>query len=214
MRLLAHAGLTNWPFGDLTPGGFDFIMVDFPWSQRMYSEKGHRKGPQAHYRVMEVEEGKSLPVLDLAAPNCLMWMWAINPMLNRSFELLEAWGFEFKTAGTWLKMTPNGKVAFGTGYILRGSNEPYIIGTRGNPKTSRSVRSGFMGLARRHSEKPEEGFEAAERLMPKANRLEMFSRTNRPGWTSWGDEVGKFNDEHVVVDEAEVVECPKIPNLI
>jgi N6-adenosine-specific RNA methylase IME4 len=194
MRLLAYGGLSNWPFGDLMPGSFDFIMADFAWQQRFYSEKGHEKAPQHHYRTMSLEQGMALPVVDLAAPSCVLWMWAINPMLDKAFVLLKAWGFEFKTAGTWLKTTKNGKVAFGTGYILRGSNEPFLIGTRGKPKTTRSVRSGFTGLVRRHSEKPEEAFVAAERLMPRANRLELFSRTNRPGWQSWGDEAGKFDE--------------------
>lgn len=195
MRLLAYGGLANWPFGDLMPGSFDFMMVDFPWQQEMYSKRGEKKAPQGKYRTMTVQEGVSLPVMDLAAPNTVMWMWAINPMLDQAFLLLRAWGFEFKTAGTWLKTTKHGKIHFGTGYILRGSNEPFLIGTRGNPKTTKSVRSGFTGLARRHSEKPEEAFIAAEKLMPKANRLELFSRTDRPGWQHWGDEVGKFKTE-------------------
>lgn len=195
MRLFAYGGLTNWPFGDLMPGSFDFMMVDYPWHQQLYSEKGYKKAPQAHYRTMSLEEGMALPIMDLAAPNALIWVWAINPMLDKAFMMMSAWGFEFKTAGTWLKTTKNGKIHFGTGYILRGSNEPFLIGTRGKPKTTKSVRSGFTGLARKHSEKPEEAFAAAERLMPRANRLELFSRTNRPGWQHWGDEVGKFDAE-------------------
>ncbi|NTD85451.1 MT-A70 family methyltransferase [Agrobacterium tumefaciens] len=195
MRLFAYGGLTNWPFGDLMPGSFDFMMVDYPWHQKLYSEKGYKKAPQAHYRTMSLEEGMALPIMDLAAPNALIWVWAINPMLDKAFLMMSAWGFEFKTAGTWLKTTKNGKIHFGTGYILRGSNEPFLIGTRGKPKTTKSVRSGFTGLARKHSEKPEEAFAAAEKLMPRANRLELFSRTNRPGWQHWGDEVGKFDAE-------------------
>lgn len=195
MRLLAHAGLANWPFGDLMPHSYDFIMVDYAWGQSFYSEKGTKKAPQKHYRVMPLEVGVTLPVQDLAAPNTVLWLWAINPMLDKAFVLMSSWGFEFKTAGTWLKRTKHGKIHFGTGYILRGSNEPFLIGTRGSPKTANNVRGGFEGMVRRHSEKPEEAFDAAERLMPKANRLELFSRTNRPGWTSWGDEAGTFNME-------------------
>lgn len=195
MRLFAHAGLANWPFGDLMPHSFDMIMADFAWEQQFRSSKGTKKAPQAHYRTMSLDEGMRLPVQDLAAPNTVLWLWAINPMLDKAFTLMSAWGFEFKTAGTWLKMTKHGKVHFGTGYILRGSNEPFLIGTRGAPQTTKSVRSGFQAKVRRHSEKPEEAFEAAERLMPKANRLELFSRTDRPGWTSWGDQAGSFNGE-------------------
>jgi len=190
VKLFEPAGL--WPFGDIEPGVWDFIMMDIPWHYRLYSQAGEKKSPQAHYKTMSIEQVKALPVVDLAAPNSVLWLWAINPMLPQALDVMTALGFTFKTAGTWLKVTKHGKISFGTGYILRGSNEPFLIGTRGKPKTSRSVRSGFTGLIREHSRKPEEAYQAAERLMPDARRLDLFSRTDRPGWTSWGDEVGKF----------------------
>ena len=89
-------------------------------------------------------------------------------------------------------MTKHGKVSFGTGYGLRGSHEPFIIAKRGEPKLTKSTRSVIHGKVRGHSEKPEEAYHEAERLMPRANRLDLFSRTDRRGWTAWGDEVGKF----------------------
>ena len=185
--------LFNWPWGDLQPHTYDFIMSDFAWTYKVRSRKGEGKSAQAKYRTMPLEEIMALPVLDLCAENSVHWMWATNPMLDKAMMVMKAQGFEFKTAGTWLKTTAHGKIAFGTGYILRCSNEPFLIGTRGNPKTTRSVRSGFTGLVREHSRKPEEAFAAAEKLMPSARRLELFSRTNRPGWDSFGDETGKFN---------------------
>lgn len=185
--------LFNWPWGDLQPHTYDFIMSDFAWTYKVRSRKGEGKSAQAKYRTMALEEIMALPVLDLCTENSVHWMWATNPMLDKAMMVMKAQGFEFKTAGTWLKTTTHGKIAFGTGYILRCSNEPFLIGTRGNPKTTRSVRSGFTGLVREHSRKPEEAFAAAEKLMPSARRLELFSRTNRPGWDSFGDETGKFN---------------------
>lgn len=184
--------LFNWPWGDLQPHSYDFIMSDFAWEFALRSDKGEAKSAQAQYKVMSLAEIKDLPVLDLCAKNAVHWMWATNPMLPQAIEVMRAQGFEYKTAGTWLKTTVHGKIAFGTGYILRSSSEPFLIGTRGNPKTTKSVRSGFMGLAREHSRKPEEAYSAAERLMPRARRLELFSRTNRPGWDHFGDETGKF----------------------
>jgi N6-adenosine-specific RNA methylase IME4 len=143
---------------------------------------------------MSIEDIKAQPVLDLASTDCVLWLWAVNPMLPHAIAVMAAWGFEFKTAGTWLKTTVHGKIAFGTGYVLRSSNEPFLIGTRGKPKTSKSVRSGFTGLAREHSRKPEEAYRAAELLMPSARRLELYSRTNRPGWDHFGNEAGKFGE--------------------
>lgn len=191
-------------------GGFDLIMADPPWSFDNWSEAGEAKNAKAQYRCMGLDWIRALPVSMLAAPDCLLWLWATNPMLPQAIDVLQGWGFTFKTAGTWVKRTTRGRVAFGTGYVLRSANEPFLIGTRGAPKTTRSTRSalptyddGFHlegdwpkgsitieGVAGDHSVKPSEAYAAAEALMPNARRLELFSRADRPGWSSWGDEAG------------------------
>ena len=196
-------------------GGFGLIMADPPWSYSMYSDKGYEKAPESHYATMPLAEIKALPVEALAAKDCLLWLWAVNPQLPQAMDVLRAWGFEFKTAGTWLKRTTHGKVAFGTGYILRSSNEPFLIGTRGSPKTTRGTRSAVFtdaaqdlmeegvipqvaltidAAAREHSRKPDEAYAACEELMPDAQRCELFARQRRAGWTVWGNEVGKFEE--------------------
>lgn len=188
-----------WPWPELEAHAYDLIMADPPWRFELYSEKGEEKSPQAHYRTMTLEEITALPVAGLAKPDCLLWLWATAPMLQAQIGVLEAWGFDFKTSGVWVKTTATGKIAFGTGYVLRNAHEPFLIGTRGTPKTKRDVRSVIMGRVRAHSQKPEEAFRAAEALMPGARRVELFSRTNRPGWDAWGDEAGTlaaaFGDE-------------------
>jgi N6-adenosine-specific RNA methylase IME4 len=128
---------------------------------------------------------EALPIGDLAAPDAILWLWATNPMLPDAFAVLRAWGFTFKT-------TRHGKLAFGTGYILRCAGEPFLIGTRGQPRTSRSVRSVVMGPIRQHSRKPDEAYTEAARLLPNVHRLDLFARQLRPGWTAWGNEADKF----------------------
>ena len=195
-------------------GGYGLIMADPPWRYDLYSEKGERKAPQSHYVCASTEDICALPVELIAAPDCLLWLWATNPMLPQAFQVIEAWGFTFKTAGTWVKRTKHGKDAFGTGYVLRSSNEPFLIATRGRPKTTRSTRStvptyddGFHSSGsdwpagsitieaktREHSRKPDEAFLAAENLMPDTRRIELFSRQKRTGWDVWGNEVDKFD---------------------
>lgn len=176
-------------------GGFDLIMADPPWHYEMRSEKGEAKSPQAHYQTMPLAEIKAMPVEMLAARDCLLWLWAVGPMLPQAIEVMAAWGFTFKTQGQWAKMTKTGKQHFGTGYILRNAGEPFLIGTRGAPKTSKSVRSVVLGPVREHSRKPDEAFAAAEALMPDAKRLELFSRQRHSGWKVFGLESGKFHDE-------------------
>jgi N6-adenosine-specific RNA methylase IME4 len=179
-------------FAGLTAHGYELIMADPPWDFGAWNELGLRKNPKKHYEVMGLDAIKALPVLDLAAPDCLLWLWATNPMLPQAIDTLRAWGFRFKTAGTWGKLTKTGKIAFGTGYVLRCASEPFLIGARGKPVTAKTVRTLIMGQLREHSRKPEEAYAAAEKLMPRARRLELFSRTDRPGWDHWGDQAGTW----------------------
>lgn len=193
-------------------GGFNMIMADPPWQFELHSALGEEKAPQAHYQCESTQDICDMPVEAIAADDCLLWLWATNPMLPDAFKVLDAWGFEFKTAGTWAKRTVHGKDAFGTGYVLRSSNEPFLIGTRGKPKTTKSTRSTVAtyddgahasdlpyssitieAVAREHSRKPDEAFTAAENLMPEARRVELFSRQVRKGWSVWGNETGKFD---------------------
>jgi N6-adenosine-specific RNA methylase IME4 len=142
---------------------------------------------------MPLERIKALRVGDLAAKNCLLWRWATHPMIDQQIDVLRAWGFRFVTSGVWVKRTKNGKLGFGTGYRLRSASEPFLIGINGNPQTAPTVRTVIEGPIRRHSEKPDEAYAEAQKLLPDARRADLFSRTNRPGWTAWGDEVGKFD---------------------
>ena len=174
-------------------GGFSLIMADPAWRSEMRSEAGLKKSPEAHYQTMETAEICAMPVEILAAQDCLLWLWARGSQIQSAIAVVEAWGFALKTMGWWAKVTPKGKQTFGTGYILRNAGEPYLIATRGAPRTRKSVRDTIIGVRREHSRKPEEAYAAAETLMPDVQRLDLFSRTNRAGWSSWGAETGKFN---------------------
>jgi len=173
-------------------GGFGLIMADPPWAYEMRSEKGYAKSPQAQYACMPAADILDMPVEALAAPDCLLWLWALKTMLPQALAVIEAWGFEYKTSGHWAKMTRHGKQHFGQGYLLRDAGDPFLIATRGAPRTTKSVRSVVFGKTREHSRKPEEAYLEAERLMPDARRLDLFSRQRRAGWAAWGNEVEKF----------------------
>lgn len=174
------------------PLAYDFIMADPPWTYETWSVGGNEKNASAQYDCMSLEEIKKLPIGQLASRDCVLWLWATNPLLPEAIEVLAAWGFQFKTAGHWSKKTVNGKQAFGTGYILRCAGEPFLIGTMGEPKCARNVRSVIEGPIREHSRKPDEAFEAAESLLPIARRIEIFGRQERFGWDVFGNEVDKF----------------------
>lgn len=183
----------TWPFGDMRPLSYQMLVVDPPWAFDNYSAAGEAKNAKAQYSCMGIDEIKQLPVGALAGGDCCMWLWATNPMLPQALEVMSAWGFTFKTAGHWVKRTVKGKLAFGTGYILRCAGEPFIIGTVGEPQFARNVRSVLEGPIREHSRKPDEAYVAAEALVPNAlKRGDIFSRERRPLRDSFGLEANKF----------------------
>ncbi|MED5545743.1 MAG: MT-A70 family methyltransferase [Pseudomonadota bacterium] len=183
----------TWPFGNMQPFSYGALLVDPPWHFRNYSAKGEAKNPLAHYSCLSFDDIAALPVSHLAAPDCAMFMWATAPLLPEAIEAMRGWGFTYKSAAPWAKQSSTGKSwAFGTGYIFRSAAEFLIVGTIGQPRVqSRGVRNLIVAPVREHSRKPDEQYEMVEALYA-GPYAEIFSRTNRPGWDSWGNEAGKF----------------------
>lgn len=182
-------------FEDIPRLRYGLIMADPPWKFSNFSKKGEKKSPSAQYECMSLEAIRDLPVSHLAATDCVLWLWTTNPIAHLARDVIEAWGFTVKTSGGWVKTTSTGKIQFGTGYWLRTTGEPYIIATMGKPKLhARNVPSHFLAPARQHSRKPDRAYELARSMAPQAWALDLFSREDRPGWDSFGNEVGKFEE--------------------
>ncbi len=173
---------------------YDFVMVDPPWLFETYSAKGTKKSPQAHYSCMPLPEIRRLRVGDICKPDALLWLWATGPLIREAIDCMARWGFEYKTMGYWSKFNfETQKQHFGPGYRLRGAGEPFLIGTIGRPDTT-PIRSSILApLTGVHSQKPPKAYDEAEKMMPGAKRIELFSRLNRPGWDAMGDEAGKLD---------------------
>jgi N6-adenosine-specific RNA methylase IME4 len=167
-------------------------MADPPWTYKNWSIKGVGKGAAGKYCCMRLEDIAMLPVARLATKDCMLFLWATWPLVREALQVLDAWGFAYASGGAWHKTTRNGVTAFGTGYRVRSASEPFLLGTRGNPRNSRSERNIIVGEAREHSRKPEEAYSWCERWIPEARRVELFARQMRPGWAAYGDELGKF----------------------
>lgn len=181
----------------LPDGQFKVIYADPPWQYEMYSDAGYAKSPDAHYSCMPFRDLAAMrdDLLFRTAPDAVCFMWAVWPKLDEAFKLMEAWGFKYKTGGAWHKKTIHGKSAFGTGYIMRSASEPFLIGSNGKPSIlNRSTRNIIEAATRGHSRKPDETYALIEGLFP-GPYLELFARNTRPGWQSWGNEVGKFESE-------------------
>jgi len=195
-------------------------MVDIPTEHKMRSVKGEKKTAQAQYGCMSIDEAARLPVGDLAKENAILFLWWTWPRLlyggdialrfrdhdaerSEAGYLIKRYGARYVTGGAWFKRTVTGKPAFGPGYRVRSTCEPFLLATWGNPNTpgGRRMRNvidtieenAFDGLRRQHSRKPEEAFAWCERYMPGAERVELFSRKSRRGWHTWGYEAGKFD---------------------
>lgn len=192
-----------WPFAGLTPLKYGAILADPPWAYAMRSEAGHAKSPEAHYQTMTLDAIKDLPVGQLAGPGCYLFLWSTWPHLPQALDVMAAWGFVYVTGGSWTKRTPSGKVAFGTGYVLRSSTEPFLVGKIGQPQVaSRSERNlilaaedipdGIEALRREHSRKPAEMRALIGRLLPRAYCAELFGREPWAGNDVWGNQVTLF----------------------
>lgn len=165
----------GWPFGELRAGAYRVVLCDPPWSFRTYSAKGLGKSPQRHYA-------------------CALVMWATAPMLPQAVETMDAWGFDYRSMGTWAKRSRTGAAwHMGTGYVYRSASEPWLFGATGRPRQLvRNVRNLIVAPVREHSRKPPE-MHAALEAMFEGPRCELFARESRPGWDTWGNEARKFD---------------------
>jgi N6-adenosine-specific RNA methylase IME4 len=192
----------TWPFAPLEKGKYGAILADPPWRFEAWSGKGTARAADNHYRTMTTPEMAALPVADLAATDCVLFMWACWPTLEDALCLVKSWGFTYKTCGfDWLK-ADNTQAHFfqeeipaqvGMGYWTRANSEPCLLATRGKPKRlNADVRQGIIAPRREHSRKPDGIHERIERLVA-GPYVELFARETRQGWSSWGNEVGKFD---------------------
>lgn len=172
----------------LIDGMYSTIYADPPWP-----EKGGgkiKRGADRHYPLMSVKDIKMLPVKKWAADNAHLYLWVTNNYLPAGLEVMEEWGFKYKTTITWLKDR------FGLGQYFRGQTEHCLFGVRGNlpyrtdPVTGKRLQgvTGFQAPRQAHSQKPEEMRQMIERVSYKP-MLELFARRIAPGWSAMGNEL-------------------------
>lgn len=187
--------MSDSPFAHLPMFGFDIIHADPPWGFDNWSEKGEDRNPNQHYDTMQWEQIAALPVGELASGNCALFLWAIDPLLDKAFDVMRRWGFRYVTvAFTWAKLNPSGEgYAMGTGYYTRANPEICLLGVTGKmPRMDAGVRQLVVEPRREHSRKPDRIADDIVRLFGDRPRIELFARTARPGWAAWGNQVDKF----------------------
>lgn len=182
-----------WPFDPLAPLSYDVIVADPPWRFRTWSETNQAKSASRHYDLMQTDDIKGLPVGDLAQKDCILLLWTTGAMQPQAFDVMQSWGFAYKSQIIWRKTTPAGKVRMGTGYWARSMHETVLIGSIGKPPKFSAFPSLFDGLAREHSRKPDEFYRLVLKHTAGLRRADLFSRETRAGFDGWGAEHGKFD---------------------
>jgi N6-adenosine-specific RNA methylase IME4 len=182
-----HRKVADVPPADIVTAGARFatIMIDPPWDWGDEGDADQLGRARPAYATMPIDQLHALPVAKLADDDCHLYLWITNRSLPKGFALLEGWGFRYITMLTWVKPY------FGMGNYFRGQTEQILFGVKGNQQLLRKD-AGTVFYADRgkgHSAKPKEFYPFVESCSP-GPFLEMFSRSERLGWSAWGEASG------------------------
>ena len=171
---------------------YSIIYADPPWTFSAWSNKA-QKHVSKHYSTMTVQEIMDLPVGGITDENAVLFLWATFPNLPLAFDVINAWGFTYKTcAFVWAKQNKNKPSFFwGMGYYTRSNAEVCLLATKGKPlkRHSHKIHQLVVSPVERHSKKPDEVRDRIVELFGELPRIEMFARQHADGWDYWGDEV-------------------------
>lgn len=169
---------------------YQIIYCDPAWQYDDKALAGNR-GAECKYDVMELSALKLIPIQKIADKNCVLFMWCTFPMLDSGLELINAWGFQYKTvAFTWLKRNKNSSNFFmGMGTWTRSNQEIVLLAVKGKPKrVSAGVRQIIDSPIREHSKKPDVVRQRIIQLCGDLPRIELFARTKVHGWDVVGND--------------------------
>lgn len=176
---------------EMSKGTYRVIYADPPWrynDKLAVSKDGGREGygpAQAHYPEMTLQQVCDLPVKEIVAPNAVLFLWVPVPLLEQSFAVIHAWGFQYKTCYIWDKVKHN------MGHYSSVRHEQLMLATRGSctPDTTELLDSVVSIRRERHSEKPDWFRRMIDTLYPNGSRIELFARgKEHSGWQRWGNE--------------------------
>lgn len=172
---------------------FSTIYADPPWR---FQNRTGKVAPEHkrlnRYDTMELKDIKSLPIQEIAAEKCHLYLWVPNALLPDGLEVMKSWGFEYKGNIVWEKVrkdgAPDGR---GVGFYFRNVTEILLFGVKGTPNRTLAPARSQVNLVRtqkrEHSRKPDEIVPIIEKCSP-GPFIELFARGKREGWTMWGDQ--------------------------
>jgi N6-adenosine-specific RNA methylase IME4 len=153
----------------------------------------------SRYSTMTLEDILSMPVSGIAAETAHLYLWVPNALLPEGLQVLDAWGFQYKSNIVWHKVRkdggPDGR---GVGFYFRNTTELVLFGVRGkNARTlppGRSQVNILRTMKREHSRKPDEMYDLVESCSS-GPFLELFARGTRPGWKGWGNQADDYEPD-------------------
>lgn len=162
---------------------YPVIYADPPW--RYEHTETESRAVENQYPTMSLDEICEMPISNIAHDDCVLFMWATSPKLEDAFRVLNAWGFKYRTCAVW------DKEVIGMGYYFRQQHELLLVATKGDiPTPAPADRPGSVLRDKRalHSEKPEAMREYIESMYPQLDKVELFCRAPKDGWSAWGNQ--------------------------
>ncbi len=179
---------------------FSTILADPPWQ---FKNRTGKMAPEhkrlSRYPTMTLQQIKDLPVEAAVADTAHLYLWVPNALLSEGLQVMECWGFKYKTNLIWYKIRKDGGPdRRGVGFYFRNVTEVILFGVRG--KNARTLQPGrtqenmIVQRKREHSRKPDEQYDLIESCS-RGPFLEMFARGNRQGWHCWGNQTEDYYPE-------------------
>ena len=164
-------------------GKYRVIYADPPWSYAN-DMPHHTTTPRDYYPAMSLQKICELPVRELAEDNAVLFLWTTSPHLEESFEVIKAWGFKYKTSFVWDKIKHN------MGHYNSVRHEFLLVCVKGScqPDVRKLFDSVVSEERGEHSAKPELFYDIIDTIYPNGERVELFARSARDGWSRWGYE--------------------------
>jgi N6-adenosine-specific RNA methylase IME4/ParB-like chromosome segregation protein Spo0J len=168
---------------------YQVIYADPPWEYN--STLPQKYGDvEKHYSNMTLKDICDMPIKNISDANCVLFLWVTSPKLPLAFDVMRAWGFEYKTSFVWDKIGHN------VGYYNSVRHEFLLIGGKGcsTPTMDKKVlHDSVISIQKsdKHSEKPEEFRKLIEELYPNTQKIELFARKTVKGWDNFGNQIGE-----------------------
>lgn len=173
------------------------ILADPPWQ---FSNRTGKMAPEHkrlnRYATMTLSDIKEIQVSRACADDSHLYLWVPNALLREGLDVMEAWGFTYKTNIVWHKIRKDGEPdGRGVGFYFRNTTELVLFGVRGRLRTLQPGRTQVNILKtrkREHSRKPDELYELIEKCSP-GPFLELFARGQHSRkWKVWGHQSTEY----------------------